>query len=401
MQILIFNCGSSSLKFELLEFDLSARARGRTIARGDYEDIGHPNSRRVFIDGDGRKTIDKSTARDHPAAALDALARLQATEAKLDLAAVGHRIVHGGEHVREPAVADEAVMRGLEQASKFAPLHNPAALATLRAVQEKLPSATPVVVTDTAFHWTMPAYALTYAIPRALAEKHGIRRFGFHGIGHAYMLERYAELTGVAKDRLNLITIQLGAGCSIAAIERGRSVDTSMGLTPLEGLVMGSRSGDIDPAVFSYLARNEAMTPEQVEHMLNHQSGLLGVSGISDDMRDLLAAAREHPDGPAALAIEVFVHRARKYLGAYLAVLGDVDGIVFGGGIGERAGEIRMKICANLEALGIKLDPEANQSADGREAQISAPDARIKTYVIPLDEELYIARAAARLITAR
>jgi acetate kinase len=400
MLILVFNCGSSSLKFELLEFNPAARARGRTHARGEYQDIGHPASTRVLIDETGQKTIDELAVRDHQAAALDALAHLQATQDKLDLAAVAHRVVHGGEHVREPAVADEGVMRALEQASKFAPLHNPPALATLRAVREKVPSATTVVVTDTAFHATMPAHARTYAIPRELSAKHGIRRFGFHGIGHAYMLERYAEVTGIAKESLNLITIQLGAGCSVAAIEKGRSVETSMGLTPLEGLVMSTRSGDIDPAIFGYLARNENMTVEQVEHMLNHRSGLLGISGLSDDMRDLLAAARENPNSPAALAISVFVHRTRKYLGAYLAVLGRVDGIVFGGGIGEHASEIRTNVCAGLETLGIKLDPCANQAAQGSEAEISAADARVKAYVIPLDEELYIARAAARLIAA-
>jgi acetate kinase len=402
MEILVFNCGGSSLKFELLEFDPSARLRGRTIARGVYQDIGHPHANRLFIGADGRKIVDQWGARDHQTAALDALERLETTSAgELDVTAVVHRIVHGGEHVRAPTVVDEAVISALEQASKFAPLHNPPALATLRAVSEKLASTITVVVVDTAFHWTMPARACTYALPRDLAQKHGIRRFGFHGIGHAYMQERYAELRGVSKDQLNLITMQLGNGCSMTAIENGRSVDTSMGFTPLEGLVMGTRSGDIDPTIFTYLSRQENMTPEQVEHMLNHQSGLLGVSGVSDNVRDLLSLARTNPNGPAALALEVFVHRVRRYLGAFFAVLGRVDGIIFGGGIGEHAGEIRMKICAGLEALGIKLDPDANRSADGREVRINAADAQVDTYVIPLDEELYMARAAAELISAR
>jgi acetate kinase len=398
MLILIFNCGSSSLKFELFEFVQPTGARERTLARGEYEDIGRPNAKRTLIAESGGKSVSDWNGNDHPTAAIDVLAWLESTMGSLALAAVAHRIVHGGDHVREPTLADAAVIRALEEASRFAPLHNPPALATLRAVSAKMPSVASVVVTDTAFHATMPAYARAYALPRDLTEKHGIRRFGFHGIGHAYMLERYAELTGAAVDRLNLVTMQLGAGCSMAAIRNGRSIDTSMGLTPLEGLVMATRCGDIDPAIFSYLARNEAMTPDEIEQMLNHRSGLLGLSGISEDMRDVLAAAKSDPDGAAALAVAVFVHRARKYLGAYFAVLGRVDGIVFAGGIGEHAAEIRMRICAGLEAFGIKLDPQANIEAKGREALISSPDASVKTYVIPLDEERYIARAAVRLI---
>jgi acetate kinase len=397
MKVLVFNCGSSSVKFDLVELD-SANG-GRSIARGEFEEVG-PGTKYTFLDGQGRKSTGSAPAPDHASAALFALSWIEslAGELKPQLDAVAHRIVHGGERITRPAIADQAVMRELEEAVRFAPIHNPPALATIRAVNERLAPVTPVVVADTMFHRTLPPHARAYAIPRGLALRHGIRRFGFHGIGHAYMMERYAEISGTAAAKLNLITLQLGAGCSATAIREGRSVDTSMGMTPLEGLMMGTRSGDIDPAIFSYLATSERATPAEVERILNHDSGLLGVSGCSADVREVQAAADADEAGPSALAIEMFCYRVRKYVGAYLAALGRADAIIFGGGIGEHADRIRARICAGLEQLGIVLDSESNRQGNGREACISTHGSPIKIYVIPLDEELYIARAAARLV---
>jgi len=230
-----------------------------------------------------------------------------------------------------------------------------------------------------------------------LAARHGIRRFGFHGIGHSYMMDRYAEISGKPANELDLITLQLGAGCSAAAIAKGRSVDTSMGLTPLEGLVMATRSGDIDPAIPGFLAAHEGLSTAAVEQVLNTKSGLLGVSGISSDMREIEAAAARG-DHNAALAIEIFYYHARKYIGAYLAVLGRADAIIFGAGIGEHSDSARQRICSNLQAFGILLDSERNRAANGREGRISAPDSKVEVWVIPLDEELQMARAAVRLL---
>jgi acetate kinase len=264
-------------------------------------------------------------------------------------------------------------------------------------VREKFPKVPSIVVTDTAFHRTLPAMARTYAIPRAIAARHGIHRFGFHGIGHSWMLDRYAEIVGRPAATLNLITLQLGAGCSAAAIREGKSIDTSMGLTPLEGLMMATRSGDLDPAIFSLLATSEGLSPTEVERILNRESGLTGVSGISGDMRELETAARGG-NADAALAIEMFCYRVRKYIGAYAAVLGHVDAIIFGAGIGEHSANVRAQVCSGLEVLGISIDGARNGAADGREACFSADGSRIALWVVPLDEELQIARACARLL---
>jgi acetate kinase len=247
-----------------------------------------------------------------------------------------------------------------------------------------------------AFHHTLPEHARTYAIPRALAARHGIHRFGFHGIGHAWMMERYAEISATPVEKLRLVTLQLGAGCSATAISGGHSVDTSMGLTPLEGLMMATRSGDLDPAIFSYLAKVEQITPEKVEQILNRDSGLLGVSGRSDDLRELEACSTESES--AALALKMFCYRVRKYIGAYFAVLGGADAIVFGGGIGENSDSTRAHICAGLESLGVVLDEKRNREANGHDARISTDRSPVSVYVIPLDEELYMARAAMRLV---
>jgi acetate kinase len=401
MQALVFNCGSSSLKFELVELDSSLKNR-RTIARGKVEEIGR-RSTHTFAEPGGLKTSGARPLADHRTAATFALSWLSARKPDLarSLDVVAHRIVHGGEELTGARLVDRRVIESLERASQFAPLHNPPALSVMRAMQSELPGVPAVVLADTAFHHTLAPEARRYALPWALAERYGIRRFGFHGIGHAWMAERAAELVGKSLDRLNLVTMHLGAGCSAAAIRGGRSVDTSMGLTPLEGLVMGTRSGDLDPAIVTYLAAREKIAPAEIERILNHESGLLGVSGISDDLRELTRAAQKHPNGRAVLALGMFCHRARKYLGAYLAVAGPCDAIAFGGGIGENADHIRKRICAGLEWLGLAIDPRRNRAANGCERRISADGSRIAAYVIPLDEELYIARAALRLVAPR
>jgi acetate kinase len=398
MNILVFNCGSSSLKFELIRINLQAGTpdNGRRLARGTFREIG-PRTSISMSDEAGRQLAQPEAIPDHQAAAVRALDWLGQTATTVD--AVAHRIVHGGDQVTEAALATEAIMNALSDASEFAPLHNPPALAVIGAIGQRLPGIPAVVVTDTGFHRSLPPAARNYAIPRALAERHGIHRFGFHGIGHAWMLERCAAMRGVAPEELNLISLQLGAGCSAAAITRGRSVDTSMGLTPLEGLMMGARSGDIDPAIFSLLAAREKLSPVEVERILNYESGLLGVSGISGDLREIEAAVAQNQW--AALAIDMFCYRVRKYIGAYLAVLGRTDAIVFGGGIGEHSDLVRKGVCSGLERLGVVLDPARNLIANGREASISREHSPIAVYVVPLDEELYIARAAARVLAGQ
>jgi acetate kinase len=397
MRVLVFNCGSSSLKFELIEVD-AAGGRGQSLARGLVENIG---SQAAYTYRRGEDVVARGEVpqHSHEAAArhvLEWLRSLRPDHLRV-LGAMAHRIVHGGATIAQPTVVDDAVLDAIEQASIFAPLHNPPALATIRAVSGALPGIPSVVIADTAFHQTLPRHAWTYAIPKELAARYGIRRFGFHGIGHSYMMERYAELSGKPARELDLITLQLGAGCSITAIAKGRSVDTSMGLTPLEGLVMATRSGDLDPAIVGFLAAREGISVDSVERLLNTKSGWLGISGRSPDLREVQAAAAGGDDS-ASLAIEVFCYRARKYIGAYLAVLGRADAILFGGGIGEHSDPIRSKICGGLDSFGIIIDSERNRAANARESAIGASTSKVQVWVIPLDEELQMARAAAKLL---
>jgi acetate kinase len=392
LRILVFNCGSSTLKLELIELD-AAGNDGRAAARGLVDRIGP--SAHLTVEHHGHPRIDRDEAvADHAEAAGSVLDALGVNDLAVD--AVAHRIVHGGDRVTGPVVATSGVLEALDEASRFAPLHNPPALKTLRAVQQRFPGLPTIIFADTGFHCAMPEYASTYAIPREMAARHGIRRFGFHGAGHAWMVERYAALSGRPASALNLITLQLGAGCSVTAVRAGVSVDTSMGLTPLEGLMMATRSGDLDPAILSYLGRAEHLAPDQVEHLLNFESGLLGVSGRSKDMRELEQAAPS--DEAAELALAMFSYRVRKYIGAYLAALGHADAVIFGGGIGEHSVTTRARICGGLQAFGIHFDPARNAASHSGERCFSADNSPIALWVIPLNEELYIARAAARLL---
>lgn len=396
MGILVFNCGSSSLKFELLEVDSQGHRKGDAIG-GRFEEIGrHP--RAAFWQGERRDQREAPEAASHPDAATAALDHLERTVpgAMHSVTAIAHRVVHGGSALRAPARVKGDVLAAIEKAAVFAPLHNPPALATVRAVGERLPQVPAIVVPDTAFHHTLPPRAFTYPIPSAIARRHEIRRYGFHGSGHAYMAERYAALNRRKVDELDLITLQLGAGSSVTAIKAGHSVDTSMGMTPLEGLMMETRSGDIDPAIPGFIAAREDLDAGQIDHLLNNESGLLGVCGVSADMREVAAAAAGG-NRDAELAIDMFCYRARKYVGAYLAALGRADAIIFGGGIGENADWVRERILGGLAGLGIMLDSAANHG-NGEERRISTPNSPIAVWVIALDEELYMARQALVLI---
>jgi acetate kinase len=311
--------------------------------------------------------------------------------------AIAHRVVHGGDRFVSPVLLDDHVIGKLEELNDLAPLHNPAAINAIQAARRLLGAAVPsVAVFDTSFHHRISETAATYAIPAELSVKHRIRRYGFHGLAHQYSLMRYAELTGTREEKATIITLHLGNGCSACAIRDGVSFDTSMGFTPLEGLIMGTRSGDLDPSIVSYLARREGVSAQEVESWLNKRSGLLGVSQLSNDMRELTAAydGNRH----ARLAVDMFCYRGRKYIGAYLAALGGAAALVFSGGIGENNPFVRAAICTDMQWCGIELDAAANASTIGRDGMISAVDSVLKVFVVRTDEEMIIARETAGLI---
>jgi len=405
MQVLVLNCGSSSLKFQLIDPEAAVGWGGQAhrLARGLIERIGS-EATCTFSAAEHPPQQETVPIRDHEEAVRKALTWLQSIPAATsgmaalhDLSAVGHRVVHGGDRFQAAVLIQADTVAAIEAYNELAPLHNPASVSGIRAAHAVLgPDVPMVAVFDTAFHQTLPEHAATYAIPHELALRHRIRRYGFHGLAHRYLALRYAELVGTALDRVNLITLHLGNGCSACAIQGGRSVDTSMGFTPLEGLVMGTRTGDLDPALVGYLARKEGAAVAEVEAWLNERSGLLGVSGRSYDMRELLAHAGE--DARSRLAVDLFGYRARKYLGAYLAALGGAEAIVFSGGIGENAPLVRANICEGMQWCGLELDPGRNEAVVGSEGRISAAHARIHAYVIPSDEELLIARDTASVI---
>jgi acetate kinase len=401
MNILVLNCGSSSVKFQLVEtFSVStANHADRKLAIGLVDRLGRDATLKIELAGENTGRAEKIAAPDHEAAVrliIDQLGLAGAGGDSRSLDALGHRVVHGGDLFASAVAIDDSNLAKIESLNDLAPLHNPAALSGIYAARKIFGPAVPMAaVFDTAFHATIPPVAATYAIDDDLAKKHHIRRYGFHGMAHRYSLLRYAELSGRAERDVNIVTLHLGNGCSACAIRAGASADTSMGFTPLEGLVMGTRSGDLDAALVEYLARKENVSAAEVESWLNHRSGLLGLSGLSSDMRELLSAYDANPR--ARLAVEVFCYRARKYLGAYLAALGGAQAVIFSGGIGENAPAVREKICAGMEWCGLSLDKDKNNSTVGAEARISAVDARIQVYVIPSDEEAIIARETARL----
>jgi acetate kinase len=383
MKVLVLNSGSSSVKYQLIEtsLELMAANADKVLARGGIDRIGE-------------------AVRDHDAAIQMALGQLtepgRGAIQKLDeIEAVGHRMVHGGDYFSEPVQIDDAVAARIRECSALAPLHNPHNLSGYEAARRLLPDAAHVAVFDTAFHQTLAPPAYTYGLPYEMCARHKLRRYGFHGVSHRYVSLRYAEIHGRPPGDFKLITCHLGNGCSMCAIDGGRSIETSMGFTPLEGLVMGTRGGDIDPGALVHFMKWEGLDAAALDALLNHSSGLLGISGISNDMRELLARSGEPR---AQLAIDVFAHRVRKYIGAYFAVLNGADAVIFTAGIGEHSPAVRAAACRSLGALGIRIDAARNDQAVGVEMDISAADASTRVWVIPTNEELLIGRDTVRCI---
>jgi acetate kinase len=407
MNVLVLNSGSSSLKFQIIATDLEQikAYKDDRILRGEVEGIGGEAIVKIRYRKEPGKTL-TAPLRDM-GTALDYLLRFIASErsgipeikSTAEIHAVGHRVVHGGELFKESTLIDDRVLKGIEGCIDLAPLHNPNNVKGILAARELFGSDVPqVAVFDTAFHHSIPEQAYLYAIPYHLYRRHRIRRYGFHGTSHRYVAFRYRALRGLSREQTNIITLHLGNGCSAAAIKAGSPVDTSMGLTPLEGLVMGTRSGDLDPAIVGVIAQKEGMSSSEAETLLNTQSGLLGISGLTNDMRELQAELRDHDDRRVRLAIEIFCYRARKYIGGYLAAMGGADAVVFTGGIGENSPDVRARICGEMEWAGLHLDAPKNLETVGREGMISTEDSKLYAYAIPTDEELLIARDTVRVI---
>jgi acetate kinase len=402
MKILVLNCGSSSVKFQLIEAG-EEEDRDRALAKGLVEDAG--GTAILHYEAEGKKPIRDATGTfEHKSAVERTLAVLTDPETgvlphKDEIAAVGHRVVHGGERFKNSVLIDERVVDDIESCIALAPLHNPANLQGYRAAKAVLPDAPHVAVFDTSFHQTMPPEAYLYALPYSLYQRFGVRRFGFHGTSHRFVSGRAAALLGRRPDdpELRLITCHLGNGASVCAIRGGKSIDTSMGFTPLEGLVMGTRCGDVDPAALLFIMSREELGAAEASALMNKHSGLLGLSGLSHDMRTLLEA-EEKGNERAHLAIELFCYRLRKYIGSYLAALDGADALVFAGGIGENSPAIRERTLHGLDALGIALDPARNEAGRGTEAEISPAGARPRVYVVPTNEELLIARDTFRIV---
>jgi acetate kinase len=407
MNVFVLNSGSSSLKFQIIATDLDSiqQHQDERICRGEVERLGG-EAIVTFQKGADAKQKFTAPLRDI-AAALDYLIRYIASDrsgvaeikSSGDIHAVGHRVVHGGEVFSESALIDSKVLGDIEDCIDLAPLHNPNNIKGIVAARDLFGKDVPqVAVFDTSFHHSIPEQAFLYALPYHLYRRHRIRRYGFHGTSHRYVASRYRALRELTREQTNIITLHLGNGCSATAIRKGNSVDTSMGMTPLEGLVMGTRSGDLDPAIVNLIATKEGMSPSEVDTLLNTQSGLLGISGLTNDMRMLQAELQENHDRRVQLAIEVFCYRARKYIGAFLAAMDGADAVIFTGGIGENSPEIRARICEGMEWAGLKIDTAKNQQTVGREGLISTDDSKLLAYAIPTDEELLIARDTVRVI---
>ncbi|MBA7643053.1 Acetate kinase [subsurface metagenome] len=417
MKVLVINTGSSSIKYQLYQMP-----EAKVLAKGIVEKIapappgptlpafGAEVSKLTHFYNRGPALREPKTysveekVEDHERAMGLILNTLVGKDVGVinsisEIAAVGHRVVHGGEEFTGSVVIDDKVIASIEKFADLAPLHNPANLMGIRAAQHNLPDAKQVACFDTAFHTTIPEVAYMYALPYEFYEKYRIRRYGFHGTSHRYVVRRAAALMGKDKYDINAITCHLGNGCSVTAVKQGKSIDTSMGLTPLEGVPMGTRSGDFDPAILFYLA-DKGYDVKTLNTLCNKESGLLGISGASNDMRNLEELVRKD-NARAKLAIDIFCYRITKYIGAYTAVLGTLDAVVFTGGIGENAVSVRQRICTDLTQIGIRLDPVANQAAIGREADISGPDSKIKVFVIPTNEEAAIANDTYELTRRR
>lgn len=394
MKILVINAGSSSLKYQFIDIDTK-----QVLAKGLCERIGIDGKLTQKVSGK-ENFVRQDPMNNHADAIKMVIEALTDQEVGVisdmkEIDAVGHRVVHGGEIFSASVVIDDKVMDALEQCVELAPLHNPANIIGIEACAAIMPGVPQVAVFDTAFHQTMPKEAYMYALPYEMYTKHKIRRYGFHGTSHKYVSGRAAELLGKKPEDLKIITLHLGNGSSITAVDGGKSVDTTMGFTPLAGVAMGTRCGDIDPAIVTYLMEKENLDAKGVNDLMNKQSGVFGISGLSSDFRDLESAA-ENGDEKAQLALDMFAYTVKRYVGAYAAVMGGVDAIVFTAGIGENTAMMRAMITEGLEFMGIKIDAEKNK-VRGEEKDISADDATVKTLVIPTDEEMMIALDTARL----
>lgn len=394
MKILVVNCGSSSLKFQLIDSETEEVA-----ASGLCERIGLDGALIYKVNGD--KIKQEIDLPDHEVAIKKVLDTLLDKEIGVltsldEIGAIGHRMVHGGEKFSSSVIINEEIIKQIETCNDLAPLHNPANLLGVRACQEVMPGVPNVVVFDTAFHQTMPSKAYLYALPKEYYEKYGVRRYGFHGTSHSFVSKRLAELAGLDINNSRMIICHIGSGASISAIKDGKSVDTSMGMTPLEGLMMGTRSGDMDPAIIEFICQKENITVQEMTTILNKKSGALGLSGLSNDYRDLVEAA-QGGNQDAINALDVMVYRVIKYIGAYYMALGGVDAIALTAGVGENNLELRAKIVEGLAAIGIKLDVEVN-AVRGDERKISTDDSAAQVWVVPTNEELAIARETARLV---
>ncbi len=390
MKILVLNCGSSSVKYKLLDMDTNEELGG-----GGVEKIGMKGSFLKHIRRDGQKVILKGEILEHQIAVEYILGVLTsskhgAIESLEEINAVGHRVVHGGEKFNSSVLINDEVIQKIEECIDIAPLHNPPNLAGIHAISELLPLVPQIAVFDTAFHQTMPDYAYMYGIPYSLYKKYGIRRYGFHGTSHRYVSKRVCEFLGIEYQNTKMITAHIGNGASLCAIENGKSVDTSMGFTPVEGLMMGTRSGDVDLGVVTFLMEKEMIGYHAVSTLFNKHSGVLGVSGISSDMREIESAIAEGNER-AKLALDMYEYRIKKYIGSYTAALGGIDVLVFTGGVGENQTLTRQKVCDGLTFMGIEIDTEINANSRGKEVEISTKSSKVKVVVIPTDEEFMIA----------
>ncbi len=405
MKVLVLNCGSSSAKYQLIETSLEAIEKNadREIGRGLVERIGTGSAVHTFQAQGRERVTDTGEILEHREALAHILRMLTHPEhgvikSPAEIDAVGHRVVHGGEKFTQSALATPEAIRAVEECIGLAPLHNPPNLRGYEAARRVMPDVPQVLVFDTAYHQTMPPHAFLYGLPYVLYTRHAIRRYGFHGTSHRFVGWRSQELLGRPRSETRLVTCHLGNGASACAIDHGRSVDTSMGFTPLEGLLMGTRTGDLDPAVVFHVMHQEELSEQQVNTLLNKHSGLYGISGVSNDMRELLAEeAKGHER--AHLAIEMFCYRLRKYIAAYAGAMGGVDAVLFTGGIGENSPSIRARSLAGLEFMGIHVDAARNDAAMRREARITTDASPVAAFVIPTNEELIIARDTVRLVT--
>ena len=396
MNVLVINCGSSSLKYQVINSDTE-----QVLAKGLCERIGI-DGRLVYTPAGGEKEISNLDMPTHKQAiqyVIDALTNEKTGVIKSldEIGAVGHRLVHGGEKFACSTLITEEVIKAVEECSDLAPLHNPANLIGVRACQELMPNTPMAGVFDTAFHQTMPLEAYMYGIPYEYYEKYKIRKYGFHGTSHSFVSKRMAQLLGKPIEDLKIIVCHLGNGSSVCAVDGGKSVDTSMGLSPLEGLIMGTRSGDIDPSVMEFICKKENMDINGIMEVLNKKSGVQGLSGVSSDIRDLQAGAAEG-NKRCEMAVDVFCYRVLKYIGAYVAAMNGVDAIAFTAGLGENDEIVRRKIVSRLGYLGIKLDEEVNDNGRGKEIAISTPDAKVPVWIVPTNEELAIARETVALL---